>query len=186
MSSETQCRGRRDSFDFVEAALRGHGKNRGSAKTAAGMWHCPGHEDNNPSLSVKRGHGFAKLKCYAGCDLETIVGNLGISISDLSDVTDKIEMRGLTPPKCVSMYPYYARDREVLSTKSRWEPGKNGGPKSFTWDKGNPHVLYNLPEVTDAEHVHVNEGEKAAEEPAGSGVFGRHAGEEVYDGRCRG
>lgn len=60
-------------------------------------------------------------------------------------------------------YPYCDRDREVVSTKYRFEPGKNGRSKSFSWDNGNPGVLYNLPEIIEADHVHICEGEKAAD-----------------------
>lgn len=46
--------------------------------------HCPAHDDRSPSLSVREGEdGRVLLKCHAGCKLEDITSQLGISVSDL-------------------------------------------------------------------------------------------------------
>ncbi len=57
----------------------------------------------------------------------------------------------------VAEYVYVDRQAEPLSAKIRYEP------KSFSWTNGNPHVLYELPLIVEAETVHLHEGEKAAD-----------------------
>jgi hypothetical protein len=45
---------------------------------------CPAHEDNNPSLSVTdTSEGKVLIKCHSGCDVESIVQAIGLSMSDL-------------------------------------------------------------------------------------------------------
>ena len=45
---------------------------------------CPGHDDKNPSLAVSRGDdGRWLLKCFAGCDLDRILGALELEAKDL-------------------------------------------------------------------------------------------------------
>lgn len=51
---------------------------------ASRMARCPAHDDNNPSLSISEGtDGCILLKCFAGCDIESIVAALGLKMSDL-------------------------------------------------------------------------------------------------------
>ena len=156
-TAATEPREERNALDFVVSTLRDHGKNRSGRKRAPGMFHCPAHKDDTPSLSVRRGEGCARVHCYAECSVDAVVSKLGLVMADLRDEPPVSE------PQCVAEYEYPGRDGEVISTKSRWEPGRNGEEKSFSWDHGNPHVLYNLPEVVEADCVHVNEGEKAAD-----------------------
>ncbi len=45
---------------------------------------CPAHDDSVNSLSVDEGDdGRALLKCFAGCETETIVAKLGLTMQDL-------------------------------------------------------------------------------------------------------
>src|SRR5262245_22451838 len=45
---------------------------------------CPAHDDATPSLSVTVGEDARILvKCFAGCELQAIVGALGIGVADL-------------------------------------------------------------------------------------------------------
>jgi hypothetical protein len=45
---------------------------------------CPGHNSRGPSLSVRVGEdGRVLMHCFAGCDLESILQALGLSISEL-------------------------------------------------------------------------------------------------------
>lgn len=55
-------------------------KSRGTGKWSA---RCPGHPDNNPSLSIQEGDKGLLLKCWAGCELSAITGKLGLEIKDL-------------------------------------------------------------------------------------------------------
>jgi len=51
-----------------------------------GAWKalCPAHADREPSLSVTEGDdGQALLKCFAGCDTENVISELGLEMSDL-------------------------------------------------------------------------------------------------------
>ena len=45
---------------------------------------CPAHDDKKPSLSVGVGaDGKVLLRCHAGCPIETILGELGMTVSEL-------------------------------------------------------------------------------------------------------
>ncbi|MCL6558880.1 MAG: hypothetical protein K6U74_08775, partial [Firmicutes bacterium] len=45
---------------------------------------CPAHNDTEQSLSVKQGDdGRILLNCFVGCDVENIVGALGLKLADL-------------------------------------------------------------------------------------------------------
>ena len=79
------------------------------------------------------------------------------------------------PQRRVAEYVYEDRNGEPLRRKVRLEPGPGGRAKTFVWEHpdgggwkrskgdGNPHVLYALPLVVEAEVVHLGEGEKAAD-----------------------
>ena len=45
---------------------------------------CPAHEDRNPSLSLSEGNdGRVLIHCHAGCEFDSIVDALGVSVKDL-------------------------------------------------------------------------------------------------------
>lgn len=45
---------------------------------------CPAHDDNSPSLSIKdAGDGKLLLNCLAGCEIEDILGELGMEWADI-------------------------------------------------------------------------------------------------------
>jgi hypothetical protein len=46
---------------------------------------CPAHEDHNSSLSIDVRDGRILLKCFAGCDAESIVRAVGLTMADLFD-----------------------------------------------------------------------------------------------------
>jgi hypothetical protein len=57
-----------------------------NAKQMANGWiaQCPAHDDRSPSLSIREGRdGRTLLRCFAGCELDTIVRALGLGLSDL-------------------------------------------------------------------------------------------------------
>lgn len=75
------------------------------------------------------------------------------------------------PRQRVAEYEYTDRHGEPIARKVRYEP-KNfawevpdgrGGWRSAQRGDGNPRTLYRLPEVVEAEVVHLHEGEKAAD-----------------------
>ena len=48
------------------------------------MCFCPAHPDrNNPSLSLKAENGRLLLHCFAGCQPEDVVSELGLEMKDL-------------------------------------------------------------------------------------------------------
>ncbi len=55
-------------------------------KTGPDSWiaACPAHEDRSPSLSIRElDDGRILLHDFAGCDVEAIVGAIGLELSDL-------------------------------------------------------------------------------------------------------
>lgn len=45
---------------------------------------CPAHDDKNPSLAIKQlADGRILMKCFAGCDIDSILSHLRLSVSDL-------------------------------------------------------------------------------------------------------
>lgn len=53
--------------------------------TGAGRWLacCPAHEDRSPSLSIREVDGRILVHCFAGCEIEDVLGALGCQLSDL-------------------------------------------------------------------------------------------------------
>lgn len=55
-----------------------------SRKNHTWMACCPAHDDKNPSLAIKElPDGRILLKCFAGCEVMSIMGALRLSVSDL-------------------------------------------------------------------------------------------------------
>lgn len=46
---------------------------------------CPSHEDHSPSLSIREADGRILLHCFGGCDVEDVLGALGLQLRDLFD-----------------------------------------------------------------------------------------------------
>lgn len=44
---------------------------------------CPAHDDRNPSLSIHAGEHGVLIRCWAGCELTSIVAALGLAVRDL-------------------------------------------------------------------------------------------------------
>ena len=58
----------------------------GVRRTGAGRWlaKCPGHEDKSPSLSVRElDDGRILLHDFAGCDVEHVLGTIGLTFNSL-------------------------------------------------------------------------------------------------------
>ncbi|HPA50128.1 MAG TPA: DUF3631 domain-containing protein [Thermoanaerobaculia bacterium] len=165
----------------LTAALEAHGsRGKGSA------WQCPAHEDRSASLSVSQGRdGRALVKCHAGCDLEAILGALGLTVADISPERD--ERRGSKRIKAV--YRYTDETGALLFEVVRFEPkdfrqrrpdpaGKDG----YAWNlNGTRRVLYHLPEVAEAVRaglpLFLVEGEKDVDNLRAAGLRATtHAG----------
>lgn len=136
----------------VVGALEAHGsRGKGSA------WQCPAHEDRSASLSVSEGKdGRALLKCHAGCELDSILGALGLTVADISPAKDAPS--GKRKPQIRAVYRYVDEAGTLLYEVVRFDPkdfrqrrpdpnGKDG----YAWNlNGTRRVLYHLPEVLEA------------------------------------
>lgn len=55
-----------------------------SRKNRTWMACCPAHDDKTPSLAIKElPDGRILMKCFAGCEVMSIMGALKLSVSDL-------------------------------------------------------------------------------------------------------
>src|SRR5215218_1055458 len=67
--------------DFENVLDRLNVANRNGEKA---MCFCPAHDDhNNPSLSIKADNGRLLLHCFAGCQPEDVVSEMGLEMKDL-------------------------------------------------------------------------------------------------------
>jgi putative DNA primase/helicase len=131
--------------------------------------HCPAHGDENPSLSLNQGEGGKILwHCHAGCDQ--------------TEVSQALEDRELWPSRTANPGTYSSRPpRGEMETvysyldaegKLAYESCRFKLPKRFcfrrpdgqgghTYDlEGVQLVLFNLPDVLQAQMVFIAEGEK--------------------------
>ncbi len=143
-----------------------------------GQWsaQCPSHGDEHNSLSVAEdADGKVLVKCHAGCDLQKIVGALGLMVSDLFSAFSLAEYAhakkltleslvtwGLRDSKsggCVEI-PYFDEERaSVLATRYRFSLT---GPDRFRWkknDKPCPYGLWMLAHARKVGFVVLVEGE---------------------------
>lgn len=44
---------------------------------------CPAHEDGSPSLAIREEGGKVLLHCFAGCEVASIVGAVGMDMTEL-------------------------------------------------------------------------------------------------------
>lgn len=62
-----------------------------------GKWKacCPAHDDKDPSLSIREADDSkVLLHCWAGCDTDSIVAAIGLTIRDLFPCDDKSNRPG--------------------------------------------------------------------------------------------
>lgn len=138
-------------LEKIREALEAAGSRTVSRGSDAFSAQCPAHEDRNPSLSVRVGDSDSVvLYCHAGCDTDSVVGALGLSMRDLY-----AKPGGLT-------YTYTDRLGATVRTVMR-KPDKRFTQK--VGEKG-AATLYRLPEVLAAvqagKPVWLVEGEKDA------------------------
>jgi len=98
------------------------------------MWqvHCPGHDDQSPSLGLIVGKtGKPIFTCRAGCENKAIIAALtkkGLWSARVARNT----------PKIVAQFEYHHSQGAVLCRVNRVEPGYRGEAKSFTFDHPAP------------------------------------------------
>ena len=69
---------------FVQRLSKVKGRN--------GQWtaSCPAHEDKSPSLSVREAEdGRVLVHCFGGCDVQSVLGAVGMDMSDLFPERDE-------------------------------------------------------------------------------------------------
>lgn len=47
--------------------------------------YCPAHDDENPSLSFKRGKSWVFINCHSGCTTAKVLAALDMDVADLLD-----------------------------------------------------------------------------------------------------
>lgn len=126
---------------------------------------CPAHNDHSPSLSIRLSRDSKRilLHCYAGCEVNDILNNVGLTAKDLYT-----NQKGNNTMKKTT-YTYYTADGTVAYTKTRTD--YEDGTKRFYFEKSDgtngikdiQHELYNLPAVLSTEKIYFVEGEKCAD-----------------------
>ncbi len=134
---------------------------------------CPSHDDAKRSLSVKEVDGKILLKCFAACNVQDLVSDLGIELKDLFFEPQKTAANNFQPKKIVAVYPYTDEGGELLYENVRFEP-KDFRQRHFDahgkeiWNlKDVRRVPYRLPEliknVGENAEIWLCEGEKDAD-----------------------
>ena len=143
------------------------GRLSGVRKSGAGfIAKCPAHDDRRASLSVTGSDGRILLTCHAGCSCESVVGALGLKMSDLfeREKSDKTHSKR----EVAAEYVYRDMHDRPVCRKVRYSD------KSFCWQHlegcswvngrgGAPAPLYNQLDAYACEFVWVVEGEKDVE-----------------------
>ena len=82
---------------------------------------CPAHSDTNPSLSITiNDNGRVNLKCFAGCDSDSILRALRMNVADLYP-SESRKQRG---PKVLREYRYITADGEIAYVVQRRDTTK--------------------------------------------------------------
>lgn len=148
------------------------------------MVRCPSHNDQTPSLEVWVKRDRVLLKCFAGCDAQTIVAALGLSMRDLFERRDELPRRSQMDVE--SYHDYRGLDGKLRYQALRIR--KPGGGKDFRqrrpdgnggwiWSlQGVDRILYQLPVIEEMTRKHPNrivglvEGEKKADRLLSMGI----------------
>jgi len=124
---------------------------------------CPSHADREPSLHIKLAEDKILLKCQAGCETNSVLDSINLTVADL--FTDSKPQGAI-----VATYDYVDEDFNFLFQVVRYEPKnfkqrhKNGSGE-WVWNlEGIRRVLYHLPEITlEQGTIYLVEGEKDAD-----------------------
>lgn len=131
---------------------------------------CPSHNDKTRSLSITEKDGKTLMKCFAGCDVQTIVSDLGLTMNDLfSEKLNGFQPKSVSKKRVKEIYDYTDEHGKLLYQSVRYEPKgfsqrRPNGNGDYIWNLQDTRlVLYRLPEILNAEMVFVVEGEKDVE-----------------------
>ena len=157
---------------------------KSSNGSAQGLGLCPFHDDHDPSFSVSYTEGF--FNCFA-CGEKGDIFDFYQKLRRVDFKTALSEIGkmngGIMPPPDphkVATFEYRCLGGELLYTKERYEPARDGKRKEFFFKhvkngkqkmgRGCSPVLYNQKEVSGAEVVYFVEGEGKAEMLRGWGL----------------
>jgi len=127
------------------------------------MAKCPCHDDKNASLSISEENGKILLHCFAGCDTQTIVNSIGLTLKDLF-----IEEQKNKKDILEKEYFYTDENGNNLYKTMRFNPKRFMQAKfcnnEWIFNMQNVrYVLYNLPNVIKSDTIYFVEGEKDAD-----------------------
>ena len=138
---------------------------------------CPAHEDHSPSLSITLTSNRLLFHCFAGCPIEAIMQELGLSLSDLftengqrhNAFPERNVLRGSQPAKVkphrtkrtnyrkTATFPYTDKEGQTIAVKERFDfqevysDGSSRPAKHFkVIPTGGSLPIYNLPDVVSA------------------------------------
>jgi archaellum biogenesis ATPase FlaH len=151
-------------FHHILSSLSAHGSMLTMQKGGkSALAHCPGHEDNKQSLSIKEGDKGALIHCFAGCAPADILKPMGLTLADLFDdrqVQTEAQQSEI-------YYDYCDEDGNLLNQVVRTVPKgfrqrRPDGKGGWHWNlEGVRRVMYRLPELKRA--TLLVEGEKDAD-----------------------
>jgi len=139
---------------------------------------CPAHEDRHASLKVDEGDdGRILVRCHAGCEVQSIVSALGITLRDLyaDDATPNGNGKGhANGRRKVATYTYEDADGRPVYYRDRYEWIEGGARQKAIYPRqpdgskrGAPPLPYRLPAMLRAIEqgapVILVEGEKPAD-----------------------
>ena len=174
------------------------GQLRGVTGSGPNSWTAlaPCHQDTNSSFKISQVGNKILVKCYAGCDFDTIVAALGVEPADLFADGRPQKPVVLPPPTdrvLVATYDYVdATGDKLLYQVCRYDPKtfrqrRPDGNNGWTWQLGDvQRVIYKLPELLEQEQAIFVEGEKDADRlwsvglPATTTVSGSSAWKDDY------
>jgi len=148
---------------------------------------CPFHQDTNPSLSVNLEKGiFNCFACGIGGDVFDFYQKIRqVSFpTALKEIGRMVGLNGATvKPQVVGIFKYQNEVGQVVYSKERIEPGRDGRRKDFliyhiknekrVKGRGGDSILYNLPGLAKNEGpLYFAEGEKKADQLVSWGLAG--------------
>jgi 5S rRNA maturation endonuclease (ribonuclease M5) len=133
---------------------------------------CPSHDDKRQSLTLREGDGKILVNCFAGCDVQTIVSDLGLTMRDLFEESKGFQSNS-SKRRIVEIYKYTDENGKTLYENVKFEP-KDFRQRHFDktsneiWNlNGVRRVSYRLPELIKAVNedtdIWLCEGEKDVE-----------------------
>jgi hypothetical protein len=164
-----------NSFERIRDALASAGKRITDNRQNHFVAQCPAHDDGRPSLGVDYKGDKTMLRCYAGCQVDDIVADLGLELADLFDERIDVTQRGdVANGVVVRSYvyetvqgaPWIIKDRYAPKGFMQRLPGTDPGDRSGL--KGRKAILYRAPKLWRAMQagyctIYLVDGEKDVE-----------------------